>query len=1040
MTITRAQRTYPLALTASSLNTGIVAAYDWSPEDGSTALGYGKDHSGNAHDWTAPTTSPTVVTTSVGHGLDPSVGATLGANYYKVAGVGNLGLAVGTGDWSIWLRIRMPSVLHANNIQYELGRLTDSSGIQMTFGIYDVSSDGGFHWIVGSSSPILMNWSDNPARPANAISDLHITHIGGVTAFYVDGVLKKTVAAATWNPNFLATTGASASAMGPYSNSTNKQDNVLIDMLAWTRGLSSTEVQTHQANPYSYYANAAPADSITVTSPAAGATLPPTINISGSIAGGSTVTSVEASFNGAAYTTIATTFSGGNFTGSLTGQAAGTGTLTVRSKNGATVVATTTVTGLTVVTDSVSFTNPGTTPATQAVGYRIFQRNASNQANVRITGSYTGSPTSLQYQWNGGAWATLVATPSGGAFDVTVTLQGPAQGDLLVRFSNSTTISATLPAIGVGDVYVVMGQSNHVGKSTNYIPAVAPAGNPGWLSTIFDKAGRWRNNAETSGQPFDSVVSGDTATYPVEVDPSPAGSYFGKLATFIMSLGVPVAFVPCALGSTTVAAWAVNTATTSLYGAALARATVIGAYKAVLWWLGETDTTGTTNSAYQSGLNPIINDWCVTRFPGKKWILMNINATGNAVGTGGTGPTDTGFNAIHAAIASVAASNTNVAGLADMNGQFSNSIHYGTGSATEVINVATQAYNAISTAFYSSVTGVTVSPATATGSATFTAVVNGGNTPSQAVNWSTSAGSITSGGVFTAPAATGSVQTITITATSTQDPTKFGTATVTIAAASTVTGVTVSPATATGSATFSATVAGTNNPSQSVTWAAIAGSIGSNGAFVAPAATGSVQTITITATSTQDATKSGTAVVTIAALVPTVTGVAVSPATASGSATFTAVVSGANNPSQSVTWAASAGSITSGGTFTAPAPTGSVQTITVTATSTQDATKSGTATVTIAAAVPMPTLTVSITMGDESGAAANLSGLSVSFENKTAPHLTGEMLYQSGAATTNSAGVLSFSFQSSAIASGSSGLLSVLMSNGRHYLGLATAI
>jgi len=91
----------------------------------------------------------------------------------------------------------------------------------------------------------------------------------------------------------------------------------------------------------------------------------------------------------------------------------------------------------------------------------------------------------------------------------------------------------------------------------------------------------------------------------------------------------------------------------------------------------------------------------------------------------------------------------------------------------------------------------------------------------------------------------------------------------TIVSASTVTGVTVSPssATVTGGAQqqFTATVAGTGSPSQGVSYAASGGSVNSSGMFTAPAATSSVQSITVTATSTQDGTKSGTATVTVPA-------------------------------------------------------------------------------------------------------------------------------------------------------------------------------
>lgn len=91
----------------------------------------------------------------------------------------------------------------------------------------------------------------------------------------------------------------------------------------------------------------------------------------------------------------------------------------------------------------------------------------------------------------------------------------------------------------------------------------------------------------------------------------------------------------------------------------------------------------------------------------------------------------------------------------------------------------------------------------------------------------------------------------------------------------------------------------------------------------------------------------GTYSFTIGTSEPTVTSVTVTPSTATGSTTFSATVNGTNSPSQAVTWSASAGSITSGGVFTAPAQTSETQVITVTATSVADPTKSGTATVTI---------------------------------------------------------------------------------------------
>ena len=143
-----------------------------------------------------------------------------------------------------------------------------------------------------------------------------------------------------------------------------------------------------------------------------------------------------------------------------------------------------------------------------------------------------------------------------------------------------------------------------------------------------------------------------------------------------------------------------------------------------------------------------------------------------------------------------------------------------------------------------------------------TAIVKGSGTYSSAVTWSASSGTVNTSGVFTAPASAGNV---TVTATSTQDATKSGTATITVQApSSAVTSVkaTCIPSTISPGATSqcTASVQGTGAFSSAVTWSANAGTINSSGLFTAPAAAASV---TITATSVQDTTKSAMATVTV---------------------------------------------------------------------------------------------------------------------------------------------------------------------------------
>ena len=171
----------------------------------------------------------------------------------------------------------------------------------------------------------------------------------------------------------------------------------------------------------------------------------------------------------------------------------------------------------------------------------------------------------------------------------------------------------------------------------------------------------------------------------------------------------------------------------------------------------------------------------------------------------------------------------------------------------------------------------------------------------------------------------------------------------------TVSSVTVSPSAlsldlnGTKTGTLTATVNGDNNPSQDVTWSSSNTSIAtvnSSGVVTAKA----MGNVTITATSQQDGTKSGTCSVTVTDSTVHVTGVTLNKNSTSiavgGSETLTATVSPNNATNKSVTWTSSNTSVAtvSNGTIT-PVATGN-STITVT---TVDGSYTATCTVTVTA-------------------------------------------------------------------------------------------
>jgi len=265
---------------------------------------------------------------------------------------------------------------------------------------------------------------------------------------------------------------------------------------------------------------------------------------------------------------------------------------------------------------------------------------------------------------------------------------------------------------------------------------------------------------------------------------------------------------------------------------------------------------------------------------------------------------------------------------------------------------------------------ISVSPGTvtlgATQTQTFTADIQGN--PNTAVTWTVTCtaggaacGAIDAAGLYTAPATVTSTSTVTVKATSVADGTKSATATVTLVPIS----VTISPTTASvtvsGTQQFSANVVGTANTA--VTWTvtcgvASCGTVNGTGLYTAPASVASSPlSVTVTATSNADNTKSASA--TVSVTTTPVISVAISPNTSQtvtldGTVFMTAAVTN-DSGSAGVAWSLSPSSgcgalsnqSTTSATFTAPSSLSSNCTATVTATSVTDHTKQATLTINV---------------------------------------------------------------------------------------------
>src|SRR3984957_10001335 len=281
---------------------------------------------------------------------------------------------------------------------------------------------------------------------------------------------------------------------------------------------------------------------------------------------------------------------------------------------------------------------------------------------------------------------------------------------------------------------------------------------------------------------------------------------------------------------------------------------------------------------------------------------------------------------------------------------------------------------------------IAITPATtylqAGQSISFTALIQGFST--QQVQWSISPaiGSIVNG-FYTAPSSITNDTQVTIWATSLVDSSRTATATVLLSqplstSPPTLPNVSISIAqgattlTAGQSALFTASVQGVTNTG--VLWS-MTPNVGTliNGVYTAPANITSQETITLTASSAADPTKTASVAVILQPSAPPVTvSISLSPSSASltggQSTTFRPAVSGTSNTG--VIWSLSpqVGTITNG-VYQAPAVISSQQTITITATSAADPTKSASVSVILQPSAPPVTVSISL-----SPSSASLTG------------------------------------------------------------------
>lgn len=212
--------------------------------------------------------------------------------------------------------------------------------------------------------------------------------------------------------------------------------------------------------------------------------------------------------------------------------------------------------------------------------FQVIQRDGSDQADIVISGTYSGfTPTAIEASFNGGAFATIDAAPSGGTFSGTLSGQAAGQGTLIVRDTVQTEIRAQLTPFGIGDVFIGAGQSNMLGVG----------------------------NLETYGGSL-RVCAYDVDTGSWAALDTQRGCWLYVAEEHETAEGVPFGMANVAVSATAIASWEKG-AGDDYYSRITDAYAAIGDAKAVLWQQGEADAlAGTAEATYNTALDGIANN------------------------------------------------------------------------------------------------------------------------------------------------------------------------------------------------------------------------------------------------------------------------------------------------------------------------------------------------------------------------------------------------------------------------------------------------
>lgn len=252
----------------------------------------------------------------------------------------------------------------------------------------------------------------------------------------------------------------------------------------------------------------------------------------------------------------------------------------------------------------------------------VFQRNSSNMATLNIGGSYTGSVDRVEARLiavSGGSnigWTVIHSGPTGGVFmgSIIGVIGGWYMLEVRSVLFNNVIQTTSLARVGVGEVFIIAGQSNVQGVENHGNKAATDAqGRVKYVNWQLPCPGSSCQNAEP---PFPQFSTLNSAASSVRLSPNGISSWaWGELGdALIARYNVPVLFLNTAASGSTVGNWsrsADGLPSANIYiGSQYAKnvnfpyyylrkalnyyAAMFGV-RAILWHQGEADTSKNTN-------------------------------------------------------------------------------------------------------------------------------------------------------------------------------------------------------------------------------------------------------------------------------------------------------------------------------------------------------------------------------------------------------------------------------------------------------------